>query len=211
MADTQAQSRSSNIPVHRTKEQQTHQVDESKRHGQHPESRNPQDQQLQHQNQIQNQNQNMMTDRNQSGFFDLMNPANWINDFFSHPFGTLAPAANQLFNWPRNHLHVDIVNNPTEFIVRAELPGVRKEDVKINLDGDILTIQGERRSENYEKTANYVRRECSYGSMSRSIRLPDDALLDKITAKYEDGVVNIQLPRQPKKQEQNRVRQIPLQ
>ena len=93
----------------------------------------------------------------------------------------------------------DIRDNGKEYELLADLPGFRKEDINIELDDNCLTIQAERRLENEEKDkkGNYVRRERSYGSFSRSFDVSGIEVSD-IKASYEDGVLKLVLP---KKQE----------
>jgi len=79
--------------------------------------------------------------------------------------------------------------------VRAELPGIKKEDVKITLRDDILTIRGEKKQESEKKEQNYHRVERSDGSFQRSYALPASVQGDKIDATYHDGVLTVVLPK----------------
>lgn len=89
----------------------------------------------------------------------------------------------------------DIIDAGDRFVLKADLPGFRKEEIKIGLKGDELTIAAERKEEeNGEKNANYVRRERRYASLSRSFRL-DGVEAGKITASYQDGVLRLDLPK----------------
>ena len=90
---------------------------------------------------------------------------------------------------------VDIVESEKEYTVKAELPGVNKDDVRISLENGILTLSGERKSEHEEKDKKTHRIERSYGSYARSFVLPDDVQEEKITAESKDGVLSIHLPR----------------
>ncbi len=90
----------------------------------------------------------------------------------------------------------DIKEEDDKFILEADLPGFKKEDIKLDVDNDILTISAERHSEHEDKDkrGNYVRCERSYGSYSRSFDVSAiDA--DKITATYEDGVLALTMPK----------------
>ena len=86
---------------------------------------------------------------------------------------------------------VEVFENDGELVVRAELPGLKKEDVKIELTDDGLTIHGERRSEHEENGEGYYRSEFSYGSFHRRVALPEGANSDDATAKFHDGVLEV--------------------
>ena len=90
---------------------------------------------------------------------------------------------------------VDVLEHEDAFEVRAELPGMKKDDVKITLRDDILTIRGEKKQESEKKDQNYHRIERSYGSFQRSFKLPVSVKGDKIDATYNDGVLTVVLPK----------------
>ena len=81
-----------------------------------------------------------------------------------------------------------------QLVVRADIPGIKPEEVKIEVDDDILTVSGEHRESKEEKDKNYVRRERRYGSFSRSMVLPAGVDAKKIEAKTRDGVVEVTIP-----------------
>jgi len=90
---------------------------------------------------------------------------------------------------------MDIVESEKDFTVKAELPGMKKEDIKINIENNILSIEGERKTESEEKGKTFHRIERSYGQFYRAISLPkhvDDA---KIKAEFNDGLLTITLPK----------------
>lgn len=82
-----------------------------------------------------------------------------------------------------------------EYRIEAELPGVKQEDLEVNIDERVLTLRGERREEKEEKGKKYHRVESSYGSFTRSFTLPDDASEDEIAAEYKDGLLIVRIPR----------------
>lgn len=87
--------------------------------------------------------------------------------------------------------HIDITDDENNIYVTAEIPGVKKENIKITLQDNILTIQGEKiRGEEKEKR-NIFRSERVYGSFTRSFTLPDDINPDSVDAKFENGILNI--------------------
>jgi HSP20 family protein len=90
---------------------------------------------------------------------------------------------------------VDVTEDKDNLYVHAEIPGVDKKDVKVNVVGDILTISGEKKTEQRDEKKNYYRIERNFGSFSRSFTLPAEIVVDKITAEYKDGVLNITLPK----------------
>jgi len=90
---------------------------------------------------------------------------------------------------------VDIVEKTDEYLVALELPGVNKDDVKITLESNVLTIRGEKKQESEKKDENLHRVERSYGMFQRSFTLPLTVKSDKIDASYKDGVLQIHLPK----------------
>ncbi len=93
---------------------------------------------------------------------------------------------------------VDISEDDKEYVVKAEIPEMKKEDIKINVKDDMLTVSGERKYEKEEKDTKYHRVERAYGSFMRSFTLPDDADASKVSAEYKDGVLNVHLPKSEK-------------
>jgi HSP20 family protein len=92
---------------------------------------------------------------------------------------------------------VDISEDDKEFLVKAELPEVKKEDVKVTVEENVLTIRGERKAEKEEKGKKYHRIEGSYGSFERSFTLPETADASKISSQFKDGVLTVHLPKNP--------------
>lgn len=93
---------------------------------------------------------------------------------------------------------VDISEDDKEYVVKAELPEMKKEEIKINVLDDVLSISGERKYEKEEKGKKYHRVERAYGSFMRSFTLPEDADGSKVSAEYKDGVLNVRLPKSEK-------------
>ncbi len=86
---------------------------------------------------------------------------------------------------------VDIIEDNNEYVIRAELPGLTKNDVKVTMEQGVLTVTGERKIEKEEKGRRYHRVERAYGNFARSFTLPDDADANKIDACFKDGVLEI--------------------
>jgi len=102
---------------------------------------------------------------------------------------------------------LDVEEGDANVIVRVELPGLKKEDIKVSGSGDSLCISGERNREEQEKKRNFSRVERAYGKFQRCLTLPSDVDWDKTTAAYRDGVLELTLP----KSASAKVRQIPIQ
>jgi HSP20 family protein len=90
---------------------------------------------------------------------------------------------------------VDIAELENEYVVKMELAGVNRDDVKISLESNILTIKGEKKQDKEEKNENVHRVERSYGSFQRSFTLPTKVKSDNIDAVFKEGVLSISLPK----------------
>ncbi|HEX6993933.1 MAG TPA: Hsp20/alpha crystallin family protein [Gammaproteobacteria bacterium] len=89
----------------------------------------------------------------------------------------------------------DIVENDNEYVIKADLPEVKKEDIDIRVENGVLTLSGERRVERSSDGEKEHRREAYYGKFARSFSLPDDVDVDKISAECRDGVLRVHLPK----------------
>jgi HSP20 family protein len=92
----------------------------------------------------------------------------------------------------------DITETDTAYLIKAEIPGVNKQDVKVSVQDGMLTIQGERKMEKEEKGKKFHRVECSYGSFVRSFRMPDDVDENSVNAEFKDGMLNVTLVKSAK-------------
>jgi len=101
---------------------------------------------------------------------------------------------------------VDISETADSYEVTAELPGLTKDDVKISYESGVVSIRGEKKQEKEEKGKNYHRMERSYGAFERSFSLPTHVDVNKIEAKFKDGVLTLHLP----KAEDARPKEIPI-
>jgi HSP20 family protein len=90
---------------------------------------------------------------------------------------------------------VDLAEDDKEYLIKAELPEVKKEAVKVTVENGVLTITGERKFEKEEENKKYHRIERAYGSFMRSFSLPEGAAGDKINAEFKDGVLKVHLPK----------------
>jgi HSP20 family protein len=99
------------------------------------------------------------------------------------------------FDWAPS---VDIAETPTEFQIHAELPDVKKDEVKVSIDDHVLRISGQRRQDNEQKDKKYHRVERSYGSFVRTFSLPDNVDGARVKADFKDGVLSVSLPKTDK-------------
>ena len=93
---------------------------------------------------------------------------------------------------------VDISEDDKEWLIKAELPEIKKENVKVTVENGVLSITGERKLEKEEKGKKYHRVERSYGSFLRSFTLPESADGGRVSAEFKDGVLNVHLPKNEK-------------
>jgi HSP20 family protein len=93
---------------------------------------------------------------------------------------------------------VDITETEGAYQITAEIPDVKKEDVKITLEDGVLTIQGQRKQEQEQQSTKYHRIERSYGSFARTFSLPDVIEVEKVKAEFKDGVLHLHLPKSEK-------------
>ena len=96
---------------------------------------------------------------------------------------------------------VEIHDNKDDYEIRAELPGVKKEDLDIDLDKNYLTIKAKKVEEHKENKDGYKKSEFKYGEFARSVYLPQEVDADKVEAKLEHGVLNIKAPKLEKEKE----------
>ena len=121
-----------------------------------------------------------------------------FEDLFRRPFSLIEPSW-----WPRLRMpemeevsaKVDIFEEGDNFVVKAEIPGLKKEDIEVNLTGDMITISGEKKKEEKVEKKDYYRVERSYGSFTRSFRLPKEVQTDKAKATFKDGVLEVKVPK----------------
>jgi HSP20 family protein len=125
-----------------------------------------------------------------------------INRLFDGPFfrSSLLENENSLSEWSPT---VDIYHHDDAIVIKAELPGMEKKDIDIDIKDGVLTLKGERSHEDEVKEENYYRRERTYGKFHRAFKLPDDVDHEKIKADFKKGVLKIDIPkpeeRKPKK------------
>lgn len=119
-----------------------------------------------------------------------------FNRLFSEGFGTLMePLMEENWSIKTWAPKCDIFETETEIIVKAELPDVKKEDINVGIENNMLTIRGERKFEEETRRENYHRVERSYGEFRRSFTLPEFADPEKVSATYKDGILRVTIAR----------------
>ncbi len=129
-------------------------------------------------------------------FQELEDMDRWLDEAFGRPF---LPGVWRRFPVAEKEWlpAVEMFEKEDKFVVKAELPGMKHEDVDISVTDDTLTIKGDKRSEKEVKEEDYYFSERSFGSFLRSIALPSNVDAEKIEASFDDGVLEIDLPKVP--------------
>lgn len=113
---------------------------------------------------------------------------NWLSRFFDHD-----SFFNDDFFNRTNMPAVNVKENEQQYEINMAVPGYKKDQFSVKIDNGILTIQGEVKTDNSEKKDNYTRKEFHFSSFSRSFTLPENADPDKVNAKYEDGLLKLEI------------------
>ena len=114
---------------------------------------------------------------------------NEMNEFFDRFVKEIFPDRSQNNFMPK----IEVRDNENNYLICAELPGMKEEDIDISFDDDTLILQGERRNEDKREGKGYFRSEISYGSFYRAIPLARDVNPDKISATFENGMLNVSI------------------
>ena len=137
-------------------------------------------------------------------------PVKVVRDMITDPFSSLRERFNRLYgetvfpfapfneeNWSIASWSpaCDIYETDSEIVVKTELPGVKKENVQVTLENNVLTIRGERKFQEEAKKENYHRVESNYGQFTRSFALPAFIDTNKINAEFKDGLLRLVLPK----------------
>ena len=137
------------------------------------------------------------TSRGVDRFGEMVDMRDRIDRLFEEYFGQVPAIREDALgrNWAPA---VDIYEDKDNIIVKAELPGIKKEDLSIDVKNNVLTLSGERKHEKETKKENFHRMERSYGKFSRSFTLPNSVKVEKVKAQYKDGILDISLPKTEK-------------
>ena len=127
--------------------------------------------------------------RSMEEFFEDFPPRRWMETF--EPFGR---------KWPMDidyerAFRLDVIDREKELLVRAELPGVEKEDVEVTISGDRLMIEANREFEEVDEKEDFYRHEMGYGKLMRTVVLPDEVDLENIHAELKEGILKVTLPK----------------
>ena len=125
---------------------------------------------------------------------DMLNLRNRMNHIFSDFFHPITGENREMSMWDWNPV-VDVYENDNNIVIKAELPGVDKENIHIDVKDGVLTLKGERSSDNEVKEDNYYRRERKLGKFVRHFKLPGEVDEEKISADYKDGILKIDIPK----------------
>ena len=127
-------------------------------------------------------------------FFESAFPRRWMEGFME-PYAWRKPFFTEFDEKFDVFPKVDILDKDDKLVVRADVPGIKKEDLEVTISGDRLIIEAKREYEEEEKKEEFVRHEMAYGRLYRSVLLPFEVLGDKANAEMKDGVLEIVLPK----------------
>lgn len=122
----------------------------------------------------------------------LQSDINRLFDAFMSPFDGAELSRNSVNSISPK---LDIAELKDKYEIKAELPGMDEKDINLSLEDGLLTISGEKKTETENKDKGYYLKECSYGTFSRSVRLPENIADDKIAASFSKGVLTIDMPK----------------
>lgn len=121
-----------------------------------------------------------------------------FEDMLKRPFSLMGPAWFPRLKMPEMeglHPSVDIFEEGKEIVIKAELPGLKKEEIDVKLTDNSITISGEKKKEDKVEKKDYYRFESSYGSFTRVLNLPSEVQTDKAKAQFKNGVLEIRVPK----------------
>ena len=121
-----------------------------------------------------------------------------FEEFFKRPFSSVGPTWLPRLRMPELEElapSVDILEEGGDVVIKAELPGIKKEDIDVKLTDNTITISGEKKKEEKVEKKDYYRMERSYGSFTRSFGLPSEVQTDKVKAQFKDGILEIRVPK----------------
>ncbi|AZL15494.1 Hsp20/alpha crystallin family protein [Rickettsiales endosymbiont of Stachyamoeba lipophora] len=101
--------------------------------------------------------------------------------------------------------HMDVTEDDKHILVKAELPGISQKDIDLSINHNFLTIKGSKKEEHEEKEASYHIKECRYGNFMRSIALPMEVDMDHISADFQDGILQVVIPKTASKESSKKI------
>jgi len=126
------------------------------------------------------------------------NLAERVEEFLGEPWGFRWPIRWPEVGWPQEMVKLpvmDIYEEGETLVVKAEVPGLAKEELEVKIEGDLLTLSGKKEKEERVERKDYHRYERSSGEFTRSVRLPAEVQLEKVTAQLKEGVLEIRAPK----------------
>jgi len=133
--------------------------------------------------------------------------SNLFDDFFNDSFDFLGKDFFEKGTYPK----VDVRNEENQIVIEAEVPGLSKDQVKVELEGDVLRIKGEKKDADEKTAKTYIHRELKHSSFCRSFSIGKNIETEKITSKFENGVLEIVLPKKTPDPKPVEVKQIAIQ
>lgn len=127
-----------------------------------------------------------------------------ISSLLNRHFDSYFPDTNYWEDAEKLSMPIEVADKDKEFDIKAELPGIKKEDLDIDIEDNYLKINAKKMDETNEEDKNYKHSEFSYGEFSRIIQLPEEIDIDKTEAKLENGVLRIVAPKKHKEKEQTK-------
>lgn len=123
---------------------------------------------------------------------DYWSPLTRLHDHINQVFNTAMDVPDLFEGWNPS---IDIEERADQLVVRAELPGIKKEDVNVSLEQNQLILSGEKKCEDTASESNKHRSECYYGRFYRSVSLPNEVDPEKVQAQFRDGILTVTLPK----------------
>jgi len=149
---------------------------------------------LAHSNIVSQKGKTMNTPTKWNPFRELDQMQNRLGNFFGG-FPRFGDGNGESLTLPDWSPQVDIVEDDKEYLIKADLPEMKKEDVKVVVEDGIVSVSGERKTEKEEKGKKFHRIERSFGSFRRGFLVPEDASAGKVNAEFKDGVLQVHLPK----------------
>lgn len=129
-----------------------------------------------------------------------------FNDFFNNSFDFLGKDFFDSATYPK----VDVRDESTHFVIEAEVPGLKRDQISVEVEGNLLRIKGEKKAKDEKKSQNYIHRELKHSSFCRTFKLPTTIDVDRIASTFQDGVLEISLPKKVVESPPSQVKRIEI-
>lgn len=122
---------------------------------------------------------------------DPLSELAWFAENLNRPFGQI---------WNKSEatdaiMPLDVYDEEHHFVIKASVPGIKPEELSVSVEDGVLSLRGEHRAEKVSENAKLYRREVSYGTFARSIRLPENVDIEKVDAVHENGIITVRIPK----------------